>query len=262
MVVDDDPDIRTIVTVNLEGAGHRVLAAASAAEALALLAEEVPDVVFLDLMMPDVDGWAVLQELKSPRNRRLSEVPVFLLAALVDDAHRWRGGIEGALDHITKPFDPSDLLRAVDAVCGPGAPPEPELRRRVRAASLRELARHERGAGPPGTGPGSGTTGTVGVHLTRLEPQVPATQPAPSPRLREARARLGSLTPKQRRILEHLAAGRSVTAVAAELGMSRSNVYAGLRRIGRRLGLYGTDELLGLLRSGELLAPDLPGGAS
>lgn len=255
LVVDDDADIRTIVRVNLEGAGHRVLTAASGREALALLAGEVPDVVFLDLMMPEVDGWAVLRELKSGRNRRLTEVPVFLLTALVDDTNRLRGGIEGALAHITKPFDPSELVAAVDRVCGPGAVPEPELRRRVRAESLRALAR--------GDGTRSGADGGAGagvrVHVSRLEPL--AVAPALPARVQEARARLGALTPKQRRILDRLADGRSVTAVANDLGMSRSNVYAGLRRIGRLLGLYGTEELLGLLRSGELLGPDRGRGA-
>lgn len=254
LVVDDDADIRTIVRVNLERAGHRVLTAASGREALALLAGEVPDVVFLDLMMPEVDGWAVLRELKSGRNRRLTDVPVFLLTALVDDTNRLRGGIEGALAHITKPFDPSELLAAVDRVCGPGAVPEPELRRRVRAESLRTLARGD------GSRPGADAGAGVRVHVSRLEPLASAPAALP-PRVQEARARLGALTPKQRRILDHLAEGRSVTAVANELGMSRSNVYAGLRRIGRLLGLYGTEELLGLLRSGELLGPSGGRGA-
>jgi DNA-binding response OmpR family regulator len=242
LVVDDEPDICTIMRINLETAGYRVVTASNGEEALGVLRTDPPDAVFLDVMMPGVDGWAVLQELKTSPNRALTEVPVFLVTAMVDDEHRVRGGIEGALRYITKPFDPGDLVQALESVLGPDAATEPEQRRQVQAASLEALARAEGG--------GADST-TPRVRLTRLE-QVPSI-PSPVPRLREAKARVGELTPKQRELLELLAAGTSVTAVAQELGMSRSNVYAGLRRIGRRLGLKGTNELLAVVRQGELL---------
>jgi DNA-binding response OmpR family regulator len=243
LVVDDEPDICTIMRINLESAGYRVCTAGNGEEALAILRSDPPDAVFLDVMMPGVDGWAVLQELKTSPNRALAQVPVFLVTAMVDDEHRLRGGIEGALRYITKPFEPGDLVRALESVFGPDAAAEPEQRRQVQAASLEALARAEGGGREPVSAPR--------VRITRLE-QVPSA-PSPVPRLREARARVGDLTPRQRELLEMLAAGTSVTAVAQQLGMSRSNVYAGLRRIGRRLGLKGTNELLAVVRQGELL---------
>jgi DNA-binding response OmpR family regulator len=244
LVVDDEPDIRTILQINLESAGFRVVTAANGEEALAAVRAEPPDAVLLDVMMPGVDGWTVLQELKMARDRRLAQIPVFLVTAVVDDEHRLRGGIEGALRYVTKPFDPHELVRALETVLDPDGPTEPELRRRVQAASLEALARAE-GGGDDGAAPR--------VRLTRLEQSRAA--PAPTPRLRGARERVGDLTPKQRQLLELLANGTSVTAVAQQLGMSRSNVYAGLRRIGRKLGLKGTNELLAVVRQGDLLGP-------
>jgi DNA-binding response OmpR family regulator len=242
LVVDDEPDIRTVIQINLQQAGYRVVMAANGEEALAALRAEPPDAVLLDVMMPGVDGWSVLQELKTSGSRKLAEIPVFLVTAISDNEQRIRGGIEGAVRYITKPFDPNDLLRALASVLDPDALPEPQLRRQVQAESLEALARAERGDTDPGI---------PRVRLTRLE-QLPATPSTPA-RLRAAAARVDDLTPKQRMLLEQLASGMSVTAVAAELGMSRSNVYAGLRRIGRKLGLQGTNELLAFVRQGRLL---------
>jgi DNA-binding response OmpR family regulator len=245
LVVDDEPDICTILRVNLESAGFRVMVATNGEEALAAVRAQPPDAVLLDVMMPGTDGWTVLQELKMSRDRRLSSIPVLLVTAVVDDEQRLRGGIEGALRYVTKPFDPAELVRAVEQVLDPEGPTEPELRRRVQAASLEALARAERGTEP--------LLGLPRVRLTRLE-QAPGA-PNPTPRLRTARERVRDLTPKQRRLLELLATGTSVTVVAQQLGTSRSNVYAGLRRIGRNLGLKGTNELLAVVRQGDLLGP-------
>ncbi|HEY7438402.1 MAG TPA: response regulator [Acidimicrobiia bacterium] len=242
LVVDDEPDIRTVIQINLQQAGYRVVMAANGEEALAALRAEPPDAVLLDVMMPGVDGWSVLQELKTSGSRKLAEIPVFLVTAISDNEQRIRGGIEGAVRYITKPFDPNDLLRALASVLDPDGLPEPQLRRRVQAESLEALARAERGEADPGI---------PRVRLTRLE-QLPAAPSTPA-RLRAAAERVDDLTPKQRKLLEQLASGMSVTAVAAELGMSRSNVYAGLRRIGRKLGLQGTNELLAFVRQGRML---------
>jgi DNA-binding NarL/FixJ family response regulator len=90
------------------------------------------------------------------------------------------------------------------------------------------------------------------VHLTKLESVTPVVA-APPRRGVEARQRLASLSGGQLHLLEALAATESVTAAAEQLGVSRSNVYASLRRICRRLNVRGAAELLDLLRSGELL---------
>lgn len=244
LVVDDEPDVRDLIQINLEQAGYRVVTASNGEEALEAIRLEPPDAMFLDVMMPGVDGWTVLEQLKAASDHDLSRIPVLMVSGMTDREHRLRGGIEGALRYITKPFEARDLVAALEEVLDPHAPPERVQRRQVQAASLEELARVERGGG------GAGTP-EPRVRLTRLE-HVPAA-PAPSPRIREARERLAGLTDRQRELLEALAAGTAVTAVAQQLGMSRSNVYASLRRVGRRIGLKGTDELLALLRQGMLV---------
>lgn len=252
LVVDDEPDIRELIQINLEGAGYRVATACSGEEALEAVGREAPDAIFLDVMMPGVDGWSVLEQLKARSERDLSNIPVFMVTGMSETEHRLRGGIEGALRYITKPFDPLELLTAIEEVLGPGAPSEPELRRRVQTEALEELARYERGEVSSADEPR--------VRLTRLE-RVPVERAA-SPRVRQARERLAELTTKQLLLLEALAGGTPVTTVARHLEMSRSNVYASLRRISRRLGLSGTDELLGMIRRGGLLDPSAhPGHA-
>jgi DNA-binding response OmpR family regulator len=246
LVVDDEPDIRELVRINLEQAGHRVVTAADGDEALASVRKEAPDALFLDVRMPGTDGWAVLEELKAGSRRDLSEIPVFMLTAADEPEARLRGGIQGALQYITKPFDPRALVELLEETLSPSALPEREQRRKVQAESLEALARYEKTGALPDGGPAEPR-----VRITRLEHS--PTSPSPAPRIRAARERVDELTPKQRKLLEALATRTPVTAVAQQLGISRSNVYASLRRIGRKLGLKGTNELLALLRQGVLL---------
>ena len=249
LVVDDEPDIRELIKVNLEFAGHRVITAADGREALEAVRREAPDAILLDLMMPEVDGWAVIEELKALSERDLSEIPVFMVTARDEPNHRLRGGIEGALRYITKPFDPDELVAELAIALSPSAPPEPEQRREVQHSSLEELARRERAGGMES----APSTSAPRVRITRLEHAPTAS--SPSPRLRHARDQVNELSVKQRQLLEALATRTPVTAVAQQLGMSRSNIYASLRRISRKLGLKGTNELLALLRQGALLGP-------
>ena len=246
LVVDDEPDIRELVRINLEQAGHRVVTAADGDEALARVRTEAPDALFLDVRLPGTDGWAVLEELKAGSRRDLSEIPVFMVTAADEPEARLRGGIQGALQYITKPFDPGELVDALEQTLSPTAPTEREQRRKVQAESLEALAPFEKTGALP-----DGTSAEPRVRITRLEHS--PTSPSPPPRIRAARERVGELTPKQRKLLEALATRTPVTAVAQQLGISRSNVYASLRRIGRKLGLKGTNELLALLRQGVLL---------
>jgi two-component system alkaline phosphatase synthesis response regulator PhoP len=252
LIVDDEPDIREVIQINLEAAGFRVVTAGTGEAALAAVRSEAPDAMFLDVMMPGIDGFTVLEQLKAEANEDLSGIPVFMVTGMAAPEHRIRGGIEGALRYITKPFDPARLVAVITEVLDPGAPTERELRRKVQAASLEQLARLERGddvdleADLHEDRPNDGSR----VRLTRLE-SLPEAAPA-APRLVQARERMGTLTDKQRELLEALAGGEPVTAVADRLEMSRSNIYSGLRRIARRLGLEGSDELLAVLRQGML----------
>jgi DNA-binding response OmpR family regulator len=144
LVVDDDPDIVELIQLNLELAGHRVITASDGQQALAAVQRETPDAILLDLMMPGLDGWAVIDKLKARSDREVSEIPVFMVTALAEPQNRLRGGIEGAIRYITKPFDPAQLAEMIADAVSPGAPPEPEQRRRVQQAAMEELARRNR----------------------------------------------------------------------------------------------------------------------
>jgi DNA-binding response OmpR family regulator len=243
LVVDDEPDIRHLVKVNLELDGHRVILAANGAEALEAIRDEVPDLMLLDLMMPEVDGWQVLEAIKQGDDDELQQIPVLMLTAYDSADNRVRGGIEGAIRYLSKPFSPAQLRQEIhDALEGA---PEPEKRRQAQRAALEQLARMEKGAPVADRG--------ARPHLTRYERRpVPVAEPR---QLVAAREKVADLTEKQRSLLEHLAAAPSVSDAANELGVSRSNVYASLRRISRKLGVSSVPELLALVRDGGLLRP-------
>src|SRR5215210_1115472 len=123
LVVDDEPDILELIKVNLELDGHRVLTALGGAEALVRVKDEHPDLILLDVMMPGVDGWTVLGEIKAETEVDVSSIPVLMVTARSAQDDRIRGGIEGAIRYITKPFSPTDLRQEVrDALDGE---PEP-----------------------------------------------------------------------------------------------------------------------------------------
>lgn len=246
-MVDDEPDIRELLRLNLEAGGYEVTTAADGDEALAAVVDAVPDAILLDVLMPGTDGWAVLERLKSGADA-VSGVPVLMLTALAEPEQRLRGGIEGAVRYVTKPFDPRALLRALAEVLDPAGPSEMQQRTVARQHALEALARLEaRGADALD----AVVAAEPRVHLTRLE-NTPV-KPLPPLQLTNARSRVGSLTVKQRDLLTLLERTRSVAVAADELGTSRSNVYASLRRIVHRLGLRDTSELLRLLARGELL---------
>ena len=246
LVVDDEPAIVTFVRAILEGSGHEVCTATDGQEALQVVEADQPDAVILDVMMPKLDGWGVLQALKAHADEGIRTIPVVMLTALDTGEDRARAGIEGAVRYLTKPIAPEDLLAALDDVLG--GPPEPEQRKAAQQRGLAQLARIERDAagGEAPSGPR--------MHLSRLE------HPRGAPAAQRARpdggplSIRGDLTTKQRELLEALIAAPSVSAAATALGTSRSNVYASLRRVGRKLGVTDVSELLRLLRNGDLAA--------
>jgi DNA-binding response OmpR family regulator len=244
LVVDDEPDIRELVQLNLELDGHRVITAANGNEALAAIEAEVPDIMLLDLQMPERDGWSVLQSIKDAGDLDINRIPVLMLTAYDTADNRVRGGIEGALRYLTKPFSPTALRDEIRAALE--GDPEPVQRLRAQHAALEQLARMEKGADPMS---GAGQTRP---RLTRMEHRpTPAAEPK---QLVDARERLGELTDKQRDLLVRLASAASVSDAANDLAVSRSNVYASLRRISRKLGVASVPELLTLVRDGSLLS--------
>jgi DNA-binding response OmpR family regulator len=243
LVVDDDADIRDVIRINLAAEGYRVVAAGDGEEALRLAQRSRPDAIFLDVLMPGLDGWGTLARLKRPGSH-LADVPVFMLTALGEPQDRLRGGIEGAIRYLTKPFQPRDLVAVLDDLFGPETEPEPAVRGRVRRDALAALARME--AGRAALEPADAR-----VHLTRLEREA-----VPTPRrwdVEQAQARVALLTPRQREMLVLVRDHESVAATAAALGVGRSTVYTALRRIARRLGLRDAGELRRLLAAGALL---------
>lgn len=111
MVVDDEESIRELVRFNLQKAGYSVLTAGSGSECLSISERERPNLIILDVMLPDIDGFAVYRLL-----RRDSQVPVIFLTARDDELDRVMGLEMGADDYVTKPFSTRELVARVRAV--------------------------------------------------------------------------------------------------------------------------------------------------
>jgi DNA-binding response OmpR family regulator len=111
LVVDDDPDIRNLVAELLRRAGHEVLEADNGRAGLRVFHASPPDLVVLDVSMPELDGWQTLE-----RIRDLSDVPVLMLTARGDELERVRGLQAGADDYVVKPFGRQELLARVQAI--------------------------------------------------------------------------------------------------------------------------------------------------
>ncbi|HEX9717771.1 MAG TPA: response regulator [Actinomycetota bacterium] len=114
LIVDDDPVILRLLQINLRLEGYEVDSASRGDEALRSASEAVPDVVVLDIMMPGVDGFDVLRQLKEDPASR--DVPVILLSARAQDEDRRRGYALGVEEYVTKPFDPAHLVEIVRRV--------------------------------------------------------------------------------------------------------------------------------------------------
>lgn len=113
-VVDDEPDILELVALHLRKAGFSVRTFPNAGQFQKSLTSSVPDLVVLDLMLPDADGIDVCRDLK--RDSRTAHVPVVMLTARGDEFDRVLGLEIGADDYITKPFSPKELVARVKAV--------------------------------------------------------------------------------------------------------------------------------------------------
>jgi two-component system, OmpR family, phosphate regulon response regulator PhoB len=111
LLVDDEPAIRTICRVNLEGDGLRVLEAKDGAEALAEVRRQRPSLVLLDVMMPGVDGWNVAEQLAA--DARTRDIPVVFLSARAAPEDRLRAQDLGAVGYVVKPFDPLELAGTI-----------------------------------------------------------------------------------------------------------------------------------------------------
>ena len=111
LAVDDDPVIQRLLEVNLEMEGYEVRLASDGLQAVDAARDFQPDVILLDVMMPNMDGWEACATIKQDPN--LADTPVVFLSARAQDADIERGTELGAAAYITKPFDPIDLLELV-----------------------------------------------------------------------------------------------------------------------------------------------------
>lgn len=111
LVVDDEPPIVRLVRATLQADGYAVLTASRGEEALAILEDERPDLIVLDVMMPGMDGFETLRKVRAQ-----SQVPVIMLTARSGDTDKLRGLETGADDYVTKPFNPDELAARVAAV--------------------------------------------------------------------------------------------------------------------------------------------------
>ncbi len=111
LVVDDEERMVRFIRLNLEHDGYEVSVAYNGSQALNKIRTDLPDLVLLDVMMPDIDGFEVLRTL-----REISSIPVIMLTARGDEDDRVRGLELGADDYVTKPFSPRELVSRVRAV--------------------------------------------------------------------------------------------------------------------------------------------------
>jgi DNA-binding response OmpR family regulator len=111
LIVDDEQSIRLVCRVNLHAAGFETLEAADGAEAIALARSERPDLILLDIMLPNVDGWLVAERLAGDEATR--EIPVVFLSARSEHDDMRRGYELGGVGFITKPFEAADLAELV-----------------------------------------------------------------------------------------------------------------------------------------------------
>ncbi len=114
LVVDDDREIARLLRSYLEQAGYSVLVAHRGEEALHALRRERPDLLLLDLMLPDLDGWDLTRHIRADED--LAALPIIMITARVEDTDKILGLELGADDYITKPFNPREVVARVRAM--------------------------------------------------------------------------------------------------------------------------------------------------
>lgn len=114
LVVDDDRDIVRLIRGYLEQSNYVVQTAYDGAGALEIIRYDKPDLVLLDLMLPDRDGWEITRLMRGDEN--LAKIPIIMLTARVDDVDKILGLELGADDYVTKPFNPREVVARVRAV--------------------------------------------------------------------------------------------------------------------------------------------------
>ncbi|HEY5292899.1 MAG TPA: phosphate regulon transcriptional regulator PhoB [Burkholderiales bacterium] len=120
LIVEDEAAIQELIAVNLESAGHQVLRASNAEQALTIIRRILPDLVLLDWMLPGQSGLAIARNLRG--NERTRAIPIIMLTAKSAEQDKIIGLEAGADDYVTKPFSPRELLARIKAVMRRRAP--------------------------------------------------------------------------------------------------------------------------------------------
>jgi len=134
LVVEDESSIASFVALYLKNAGYRVQTAGTGQDALDTLSRERPDLIVLDLMLPDIDGIEVCR-----RVRRGSDIPILMLTARDEDVDKIIGLEVGADDYLTKPFNPRELVARVKSILRRAVPERREPQERQLKHGLLEI---------------------------------------------------------------------------------------------------------------------------
>jgi two-component system alkaline phosphatase synthesis response regulator PhoP len=124
LIVDDDPDILDNIVTVLETRPYRLATARDGKKCMEMIKEDLPDLLILDLLMPRMDGWGVIREMRS--EPRFVGVPIMILTTVIEDASRRRYELETGIamdvqEYIQKPVAPSALIRRVEKLLGLGS---------------------------------------------------------------------------------------------------------------------------------------------
>src|SRR5215472_9256310 len=111
LVIEDDPDICELITLYAEKNGYLVTVANTGMTGLEMFYDTPPDLVILDIMLPEMDGWEVCKEI-----RRWEKTPVIMLTGKGENRDKLKGFDLGADDYLVKPFDPNELMARIKAV--------------------------------------------------------------------------------------------------------------------------------------------------
>jgi len=115
LYIEDEKEMLELTRIVLEREGYEMLAAVGGADGIEAVKREKPDLVLLDLMMPDVDGWEVYRQMKA--DKEVADIPVIIITARTQSIDKVLGlKVAKVADYITKPFGPSDLINSVKRV--------------------------------------------------------------------------------------------------------------------------------------------------
>jgi DNA-binding response OmpR family regulator len=135
VVVEDEQDVAELIRYNLAREGYEVVLVPNGADALKLIQDSRPDVVLLDIMIPQLNGWEVCRRLKQDAGTR--SIPVIMVTGRVEEGDKVLGFELGADDYVTKPFSPRELVARIRAVGRRGRLTEPaQKKRQLRAGDL------------------------------------------------------------------------------------------------------------------------------